>query len=244
MARPVPAAVEAAVAYAKRVVEKAEEGGVGGLQTLPLEESTATGYMGVRKHAYNGRFEAHRSLDGGKHVSIGCYDTAVEAAVAYAKHAAGEEVARPVPAAAMEVEVKEAKGYQLFANRRIVRPATLGVIDKHNTGSKRRHKVDGKLVTIGTYDTAVEAAVAYAKHAAGEIVVEPRVQPEVEVEVKEAEGYELFVSPRSATGYVGVTKQNGRFKAFKGSEWLMARMLVDTAVKAAVAYHCRLRRFL
>ena len=111
---------------------------------------------------------------------------------------------------------------------------------KHKDRFEAQTKVDGKLVTIGTYDTAVEAAVAYAKHAAGEIVVEPRVQPEVEVEVKEAEGYELFVSPRSATGYMGVTKENGRFKAFKAQRMVDGKNVslgyYDTAVKAAVAY--------
>ena len=109
----------------------------------------------------------------GKHVHIGTYGTAVEAAVAYAKHAAGEEVERQ-PAAAMEVEVKEAEGYKLhLANRSENKIGYLGVREHHGRFDARR-RVDGKEVYIGKYDTAVEAAVAYAKHVAGEAVVRPK----------------------------------------------------------------------
>ena len=40
-------------------------------------------------------------------------------------------------------------------------------------------------------------------------------RPEVEVEVKEAEGYKLHLANRSAstTGYKGVKEKNGRFEA-------------------------------
>ena len=48
--------------------------------------SNATGYKGVQEHS--GRFQAKRKVDG-KVVYIGDFDTAVEAAVAYAR-AVGE----------------------------------------------------------------------------------------------------------------------------------------------------------
>ena len=52
---------------------------------LANRSNSTTGYMGVHEH--DGRFRASRKVDG-KNVHIGMYDTAVEAAVAYAKHAA------------------------------------------------------------------------------------------------------------------------------------------------------------
>ena len=87
-------------------------------------------------------------------------------------------------------------------------------------GSKRGEGVTIGMVHIGYYDTAVEAAVAYAKHAAGEEVVRPvpaaAMEVEVkEVEVKEAEGYKLHLANQSnnGTGYMGVFELKGRFKA-------------------------------
>ena len=201
---------------------------------LFLSKTSATGYMGVREQ--NGRFQARRKVDG-KYVHIGVYDTAVEAAVAYAKHAAGEEVVRPVPAAAMEVEVKEAEGYQLFVSKTSA-TGYMGVVERNGRFQAKR-KVDGKYVHIGVYDTAVEAAVAYAKHAAGEEVVRPVPAAAVEVEVKEAEGYQLFLSTRSdnKTGYKGVHEHDGRFQARRSVGDKMVHIgYYDTAVEAAVAY--------
>ena len=51
-----------------------------------FSKKTATGYMGVYEHP-SGRFRAHR-WDDDKYGHIGYYDTAVEAAVTYAKHVA------------------------------------------------------------------------------------------------------------------------------------------------------------
>ena len=68
----------------------------------------------------------------------------------------------------------------------------------------------GRHIRIGTYDTAIEAAVAYAKHKEENVVME------VEVEVKEAEGYKLHLATRSdsTTGYLGVSKMaSGKFQA-------------------------------
>ena len=196
---------------------------------------------------------------------IGYYDTAVQAAVAYAKHAAGEimvvEPAAPAPGACAEacaeacacagadtpeVEVKEVGGYKLFLSKTSA-TGYMGVREQNGRFQARR-KVDGKYVHIGVYDTAVEAAVAYAKHAAGEEVVRPVPAAAMEVEVKEAEGYQLFVSKTSTTGYKGVTEV--------ANCWFIARRWVDgeqvhlggyaTAVEAAVAYarHVALRRSL
>ena len=52
---------------------------------LHLSGSNATGYLGVRKLP-SGRFQARREGGGGRQVPIGNFDTALEAAGAYARH--------------------------------------------------------------------------------------------------------------------------------------------------------------
>ncbi|EOD21073.1 hypothetical protein EMIHUDRAFT_101766 [Emiliania huxleyi CCMP1516] len=88
-----------------------------------------------------------------------------------------------------------------------------------------KHRVDGRLAHLGTFDTAVEAAVAYAR-AVGEY------QPPT-VAAAEAEGLQLHLSSSNATGYKGVFKDGARFKA---QHRVDGRMVFDTAVEAAVAY--------
>ena len=55
---------------------------------LHLSSGSTTGYKGVRKHTQAGRFEA-RHCAGSRTIYIGVFDSAVEAAVAYAR-AVGE----------------------------------------------------------------------------------------------------------------------------------------------------------
>ena len=137
--------------------------------------------IGVRK-APSGRYEAAHRVNGRK-VQLGSFDTAVEAAVAYAR-AAGQ-----APAV-----VTEADGLRLH------------VSSGHSTGFRcvyasdsgryqARRDVEGRDVFLGTYDTAVEAAVAYARAvgeapAAGEV---GGVACEAAV-VSEAGGMRLHVS--------------------------------------------------
>ena len=66
----------------------------------------------------------------------------------------------------MEVEVKEAEGYKLFLAGHS--NSTTGYLGVYKVGDKFRAKreVDGKQIYLGIYDTAVDAAVAYAKHVA------------------------------------------------------------------------------
>ena len=60
--------------------------------TLQLSDHSATGYRGV--HKVRGRYAASCSVQG-RQVSLGTFDTAVQAAVAYARHAASIEVPSP-----------------------------------------------------------------------------------------------------------------------------------------------------
>ena len=113
--------------------------------------------------------------------------------MAVAKHAAGDLVVRPVAAAAMEV-VKEAEGYKLHLATRS--DSTTGYLNVSKMASGHFNAVrmvDGKTVYLGSYNTAVEAAVAVARYEAGEEVVRPAAAAATAVEVKEAEGYHLYL---------------------------------------------------
>ena len=136
---------------------------------LFLSAKTATGYMGVFKQS-SGRFIARR-MAGGKDVCIGTFDTAVEAAVAFAKHAAKDGVypdenlgvAPPWLAAALEQakdgSVVEEAGATNCSSPIRIRPATWACT-RVAAGSKRCEALAASRFHIGTYDTAVEAAVA------------------------------------------------------------------------------------
>ena len=120
-----------------------------GLQ-LHLSSSNRTGYTGVRSR--NGRFQAEHEQNGRK-VYLGSFDTAVQAAVAYAREV-GEYQSPAVP--------REAEGTRLYLS------------SSNRTGYRGVRKTDsgrfqadtwqnGRKVYLGTFDTAVEAAVAYAR---------------------------------------------------------------------------------
>ena len=84
-----------------------------------------------------------------------------------------------------------------------------------------RKRAQNKTIHLGSFDTAVEAAVAYAKHV--EEVQQAIRQEESErggggggdrtPQVTEVDGLQLHLSSKSTTGYVGVTADHGRFKA-------------------------------
>ncbi|EOD41376.1 hypothetical protein EMIHUDRAFT_199717 [Emiliania huxleyi CCMP1516] len=172
--------------------------------------STATeaGGSNVFKNQ-SGRYQARHRVHN-RQVAIGHFDTAVEAAVAYAR-AVGEYQPPAPPTVATEAEglrlhlsSSNATGYK--------------GLTRHNSGRfQAQHRVDGGLAFLGLFDTAVEAAVAYARA-----------------------GLRLHLSSSNSTGYMGVTKstaQAGRFQARHRVDGRKVRLGdFDTAVEAAVAY--------
>ena len=143
--------------------------------------TNSSGYMGVFPHG--GRFRA-RHASGGKLTCIGNYSTAVEAAVAIAKHVAsagqeqesdGVEAEEENEAEAqddaeadeemgeeMEEAVNEAEGVKLHLSQRSS-TGYLGVVP-YRGRFKAQHTSGGKVIYIGVFATAVEAAMAVAKH--------------------------------------------------------------------------------
>ena len=140
---------------------------------LFLSQKSATGYKGVSAYK-NGRFCSQRYVDS-EHRHLGTFQTAVEAAVAYAKDAAGDgvfpdtEANKDEPSGgdddkddrreqqqAEDVAPPSADGYTLF-------------LSKNATGFLGVYKAGGRFIaqrrqhTLGKFSTAVEAAVAYAK---------------------------------------------------------------------------------
>ena len=82
----------------------------------------------------------------------------------------GEAEVVHLPSSSVHVVVttqKEAEGYKLFLSSKS-ESGYLNVFKQLNGrfNAHHRHSVRKEQVSLGTYDTAVEAAVAYAKHAA------------------------------------------------------------------------------
>ena len=172
----------------------------------------------------DGRSDAPQHSVDGRRVYIGYFDTAVEAAVAYAR-AVGEYQPPAPPTVAAEAE-----GLRLHLSSSSS-TGYKGVYEHASGRFKAQHRAGERMVYLGSFATAVEAAVAYAR-AAGEY------QPPAVV--TEAEGQRQRLSSSNATGYMGVytaTAWGGRFQAsrcYNGGRQVIGNF--GTAVEAAVAY--------
>ena len=104
---------------------------------------------------------------------LGVFPTAVKAAVAVAKaklqsSSGGPSSAvqvGPVPTAPPRRAplVAEAEGLRLHVSSRSNNTTGYTGVVKHGSRFKAQDRRDGKAVSLGTFDTAVEAAVAYAR---------------------------------------------------------------------------------
>ena len=135
---------------------------------LHLSTRSLTGYTGIFLNHANAAKPFSAQLTSSEQ-ALGCFSTALEAAMAYAMHVATEKI--EVAAAAEEEEnkgasegeeqdvVSEVDGAKLHLSSKSA-SGYLGVSSNGANFSARhaRHQY------LGTYPTAVEAAVAYAKH--------------------------------------------------------------------------------
>ena len=128
---------------------------------LHRSRKSSTGYLGVT--ADGSRFKAqHRS--GGKIIHLGSYAAAVEAAEAIATYL--------LPAGEVEAHQKQVvKGYTLLRSR----SSKTGYVGVYPSGDKfgAQLRKSGQRIYLGTYDTAVEAAVAIAKLDAAKRIAPP-----------------------------------------------------------------------
>ena len=158
---------------------------------LHLSSSSATGYKGVsiERGVYGSRFQARHTVDG-RQVRFGSFGTAVEAAVAYAR-AVGEYTpavaAEPAAVAAEAEVVAEAEGLRLHLSSNSA-TGYKGVI-KNGSRFQPLPWVDGKKAYLGTFGTAVEAAVAYAR-AVGEAPGQAEVAAAAAARAAEAQAVE------------------------------------------------------
>ena len=132
--------------------------------------------------------------------------------------------------------VKEAEGFKLHLSPR-GSTGYLSVSRNHGRFVAQAFS-DGKRINIGRYETAVEAAVAYARHTLSVGGTGPEEEEEM------VDGYTLLRSRNSSTGYVGVQPQGGRFVA--RVERSGARINLGsygTAEEAAVAHAKYLEQF-
>ena len=140
-----------------------------------LKNST-TGYKNVTFHRSRKKFVAE-VRDGGKCVHLGYFDTAEEAAVAYARSEYGRADAAkllqprpaPTPAGAEAIRQAEREGLTLATSSSNTGYKGVTFCPKERSSKKYKLKVwvGGKQVSLGWFATAEEAALFYARREAG-----------------------------------------------------------------------------
>jgi len=164
-----PTAVEAAVAMAKYMQERGEdEDEDDGLPSqsqgieLHKRRKLASGYLGVYKD--KSRFQARLSRNG-KQVSLGQFDTAVDAAVAVARYMKERGTSE-----AAEEQVDHGEDLPSEAEGFTLRKSTGGSgyygVKKNGPSFKAQIRYNGRQIYLGSFATNVEAAVAVARHLA------------------------------------------------------------------------------
>ena len=226
-------AVEAAVAVAKKLLEPTQSL-VTEAQGLKLHLSSrgnnTTGYRGV---SFEPDRNVFRAMIG--KARLGTFKTAVEAAVAVARHLQEKEEQGMVGVEEDEDEdedeedeeeevelVTEAEGLELHLSSR----SRTGYLHVTVDGSRFRANVNGK--HLGSFATVVESAVAVARH-----LQEEEGEEEEEELVTEAKGLKLHLSSKSRTGYLHVIDKGSRFRAMAGKHHYLGSFA--TAVEAATA---------
>jgi ubiquitin len=195
---------------------------------LVLSASGETGFKCVYKHG--GKYEA-KITENGKSRHLGYFATPEEAALCYARHigaeraaaeAADARIAAPQPLTADEARAAAAaEGLELVPSA----SGETGFRGVYRYGGKYEAKITekGKSRHLGNFATPEEAALCYARHigakraaveAADARIAAP--QPLTADEARAAaaaEGLELVPSASGETGFRGVYKHGGKYKA-------------------------------
>ena len=202
--------------------------------TLLRSESSNSGYKGVSiLQAGNKSKPYHAKVwRAGKQVILGYFATAEEAALAYARtpqaRAAVAAVAAPPAPPPMTAEeslrLAEAEGLTLLR----AEGSSTGYkgVGFNNWIKTKPYQAQvtrgGKRVSLGSFATAEEAALAYARTpeaqaalaAAAAPPAPPPMTAEEALRLAEAEGLTLLKSESSSTGYKGVSFHSGRSKPY------------------------------
>ena len=140
-----------------------------------LEAANTTGFLGVYLKPGKPKPYQARVSRGGKEVSLGCFTTAEEAALCFARSPEGQVVAQKVAAAPPTSEdarqQAQAEGLTL---RKANYNSTSGYFGVHFKPAQPKPyaaqmRRGGKLVHLGTFATAEEAALCVARSPEGQV---------------------------------------------------------------------------
>lgn len=222
-----------AMAVDARATDGAAEDRPSEAEGYRLHKSTgASGYYGVYKSGSGYMAQPSRN---GKQAYLGTFPTAVEAAVAMAKYmqerGEDEDEDDGLPS--------ESQGIELHKRRKLA-SGYLGVYkDKSRFQARLGH--NGKQISLGQFDSAVDAAVAvarYMKERSTSEAVEEQVEHGEDLP-SEAEGFTLRKS-MGGSGYYGVKRNGPSFKAqirHNGRQIYLGSFATNVEAAVAVARH-------
>eukprot|EP00964_Phaeocystis_antarctica_P061729 scaffold36916_cov60-Phaeocystis_antarctica.AAC.2 len=211
------AAAERAAAEAPPLTseEARQQAPVEGL-TLLVADNTA-GYSGVSLNLQAGKSKPYeaRVRRGGKRVHLGCFATAEEAALCVARSPEGKAAAAEKPTAAppltSEEALQQAQAEELVLLVADSKAGYFGV--SLDPGKSKAYRAQvwrvGKLVSLGSFVTAEEAALCVARSPEGQAVAAeraaaaPPLTSEEARQQAQAEGLTLL-GAETKTGYFGV----------------------------------------
>jgi hypothetical protein len=186
-----------------------------------LSSANTTGYTGVYK--IGKRFMARISIDR-KRRSLGTYDTAKEAALAYDRAV----IQHKLPSSKLNypdgLPIDDEDYDEIMhptKKRRLLSTNTTGYtgVYKNKKSFQAQVRIDGKTTYLGTYDTPKEAALAYDR------AVVQHKQPSSKLNYPDGlpiddKDYDELMNPKkrrlastNTSGYTGVYKSGKRFKA-------------------------------
>jgi len=133
-------------------------------------QTSASGFKGVKKH-HKGGFQARVKRDG-KKVHLGTFTSAEEAAMAYAASAEGQKAMAKAAAAVPAIDVEEVQRLAIAEGLTLLKAANNKTTYKgvYKIWSKYQARVvrEGKVVILGSYHSAEEAALCYARAPEGQ----------------------------------------------------------------------------
>jgi len=225
--------------------------------TLMRSECSKTGYKGVQFHCGRPKPYQAEVKRGGKKVALGSFATAEEAALAYARTPEGRAaVAAAAPPAPPPLTAEEALRQAEAEVLTLLRSESSSTgykgvsILRNSTTKPYQAKVSrgGKQVNLGSFATAEEAALCYARSpeaqaavaAAAAALAPPPMTAEAALRQAEAEGLTLMRTESNSTGYKGVRFNSGRPQPYQAHLRRCGENVTlgsfATAEEAALAY--------